>query len=274
MTASPLRFSKYEGLGNDFLVVEAEGASDLSAEDARALCDRRFGVGGDGVLLVWGARSGAYRMKVLNADGSVPEMCGNGLRCAALHVARARGGAAVSLSFETDAGPRGCEIDPADEARVASVTVDMGVVTVGETRTISLEGRAFTVTEANAGNPHAIVHESVSPPEHESVGRALATHASFPRGTNVEMVSWGRDAVDLVVYERGVGLTLACGTGACATVMVGCRQGKLDFGRPVEVRLPGGALVVTASPDGRVTMRGPARLVFEGEVSGWRARAR
>src|SRR5262245_52055573 len=123
-----LAFEKYEGLGNDFVVVEADRADAIPIERARALCDRRLGIGADGVLLVLPAATtdAAGRMVVVNADGSVPEMCGNGLRCVALHVARKRGIGRGTLTFDTDAGPKTCTIDDSEGAGV--VTVDMGVV--------------------------------------------------------------------------------------------------------------------------------------------------
>jgi diaminopimelate epimerase len=272
MGSPALRFAKYEGLGNDFIVVDGEDCPPLTPDDARALCDRRFGVGADGVLVVSGTRSDQARMRVMNADGSVPEMCGNGLRCAALHVARARGSVTAEIPFETDAGARPCVVDDTDGAGL--VTIDMGVVRVGETRDVHALGEVWTVTLADAGNPHAIVHAEVPRERHVAVGAALSTHSVFPRGTNVELVRFGEGAVDLVVFERGVGLTLACGTGACATVAVACRAGKLAYREEISVRLPGGTLFVTVEPDGRATMRGPARRVFEGEVRGWRANPR
>jgi diaminopimelate epimerase len=261
-----LAFHKYEGLGNDFVLVEAEREDDVSADRARALCDRRYGVGGDGVLLVLppsGAAAQA-RMKVINADGSVPEMCGNGLRCAVLHLARARGLREGELVFETGAGLRPCVID--DREGLGLVTVDMGVIRISETLALDLDGDVWELALADAGNPHAVTTRPATRPIIDAVGPRIATHPRFPAGTNVEFARFEEGAVDLVVYERGVGVTHACGTGACATVAVGVAAGHIAEGEEVTVRLPGGSLSVKVRADGRAIMRGPARHVFSGEA--------
>ena len=265
-----LAFHKYEGLGNDFVLVEADREDAVSLELARTLCDRRFGVGGDGVLLVLPPSSSAAhaRMRVLNADGSVPEMCGNGLRCAVLHVARRRQQTAGELTFDTDAGLRPCVID--DREGQGLVSVDMGIVRItGETRlSVGTDGEGpWELTLADAGNPHAITTRVATRAVIEAVGPRIATHPQFPAGTNVEFATFGNGKVDLVVWERGVGVTHACGTGACATVAVGVARGLVSKGEEITVKLPGGELFVTILEDGRAIMRGPARHVFSGQVS-------
>ena len=246
------RFAKYEGLGNDFVVIEGEPDS-VSKGDAVRLCDRRLGVGGDGVLVV----SSEPRMRVINADGSVPEMCGNGIRCVALHLAIARDIERGTIVIETDAGPRSCEIVRSND--LASVRVDMGNVRfVGERE---IDGRKLLV--GDAGNPHAIMFGEFSDADIDALGPRLATHSAFPAGTNVEFARVKDGAIDLVVWERGVGRTLACGTGACATAVVALAKG-LVRGPRVRVSLPGGALEI--EPGEPTFMTGPARLVFRGEV--------
>jgi diaminopimelate epimerase len=267
-----LAFHKYEGLGNDFVVVEVARESTVPVALARQLCDRRRGIGADGVLLVLPPRdpSLARRMVVINADGSVPEMCGNGLRCVALHVARqlnALGGATKELVFETDAGPKRCAID--DAAGAGRVAVDMGVVRFVEDIRLELDGDTWDLALADAGNPHAITLRASSRAQIEAVGPRIATHPRFPAGTNVEFtVVRSPTEMDLVVFERGVGITEACGTGACATVAVGVAKGWAAAEADVSVHLPGGTLLVRVGKDGRVTMTGPARHVFSG---GWTA---
>jgi diaminopimelate epimerase len=267
-----VRFDKYEGLGNDFVVVDAASDDDLSPAAVSALCDRHFGVGADGVLLVLPARSPACaaRMRVVNADGSVPEMCGNGLRCVALHLARRAGEArehanGLELRVETDAGERACRVDLGGTE--AMVTVDMGLVRVMGDRSVSFDGGSAVVAVADAGNPHAVLFGDFTRGDAERIGPRIATHPDFPRGTNVEFARAGADGIDVVVWERGVGITLACGTGACATAAVACDKGLVRRGRPVTVRLLGGPLEVTIEESGRATMRGPARHVFSGETS-------
>lgn len=261
-----LSFHKYEGLGNDFVLVEADREDAVPAELARSLCDRRRGVGGDGVLLVLppSTTTAHARMKVINADGSVPEMCGNGLRCAVVHLARARKLVQAEIVFDTDAGLRPCVVD--DREGGGLVTVDMGVIRLSEAITLDLDGDAWKLLLADAGNPHAITTRPTTREIIDAVGPRIATHPRFPAGTNVEFARYGDGRVDLVVYERGVGVTLACGTGACATVAVGVAEGHIKEGEEVTVRLPGGSLFVKVRADGRAIMRGPARHVFSGEV--------
>jgi diaminopimelate epimerase len=260
-------FAKYEGLGNDFVLVEASRDDLVSPAEAKALCDRRRGIGADGVVLVLPARGGHdARMRVINSDGSVPEMCGNGLRCAALFVARARSLTRGALTFETDAGPRACEVEASGDE--ATVTVDMGIVRVEDDVAIDVGDGIVTFTRADAGNPHAVTFARSSRAEAERIGPRVSTHAAFPRGANVGLARVREGALDLVVWERGAGLTLACGTGACAAAAVACAKGLVPYDRAVDVRLPGGTLVVTiARASGRATMRGPARHVFTGSVA-------
>jgi diaminopimelate epimerase len=262
-----VQFFKYEGLGNDFVVVEAKEESAVTPERAVAICDRRFGVGADGVLLVLPPRKADcdVRMRVLNADGSVPEMCGNGVRCVAVHVARARGQRDGNVRVDTDAGASSCALEDSDGEGV--VTVDMGVIRLFGDRAVDIDGKRVVVTVADAGNPHAVLFGAFTRVDVDHLGPRLATHPDFPRGTNVEFSHIAGDGIDLIVWERGVGITLACGTGACATAAVACAKGFLSWGAPIAVRLPGGRLDVTIDAARRATMRGPARFVFSGTLS-------
>jgi diaminopimelate epimerase len=259
-------FHKYEGLGNDFLLVQ-QASDEPPAFDVVRACDRHFGVGADGVLFVLPSREpgGDARMRVVNADGSVPEMCGNGVRCVALHLARARGAARATVVLETDAGRRECAVD--DSGGRGLVEVDMGLVRVGDDVTLAVEGRELTLTLSDAGNPHAILFGDFTAAEIDALGPRLATHPRFPAGTNVEFARVRGDGVDLVVWERGVGRTLACGTGACATVAAACARGRLATSTEATVRLPGGPLRVRIGGDGRATMTGPARRVVSGVLA-------
>jgi len=266
IASAPLRFEKYEGSGNDFLVIEAGDENAVPRDLAVALCDRHLGVGADGVLLVLPARSPecSARMRVINADGSIPEMCGNGARCVALHIAQ--GKRVAALRIETDAGIRDCQLQQGGGE--AMVTVDMGIVQVAEDCTLLIDGRSFVVAVANAGNPHAVLFGNFSRSDAEHLGPRIATHPSFPHGTNVEFARVGGERIDLLVWERGVGMTSACGTGACATVAVACHKGLARRGVPVTVVLPGGQLQIAVGDNGRTTLRGPARHVFSGQLAG------
>ncbi len=259
-------FEKYEGLGNDFIVVDMANDADVTDLDARGWCDRRRGVGGDGVLVILPAReSGAdARMRVLNADGSIAEMCGNGLRCAALHLARARGLQEGTLAIETDAGVRACVFERGGDEAV--VVADMGIVRVTGEIDVAIDGVRVALTCADAGNPHAVTFREMTRAEFEMLGPRLSAAPEFPGGVNVEVAQVIDDVIDVRVWERGAGATLACGTGACAVVAVACAKGMVDRDA-VRVRLPGGELLVRHDrASGRTTMRGGARRVFSGTV--------
>jgi diaminopimelate epimerase len=267
MASAGRSFAKYEGLGNDFLVIDAITDDAVSPEEAARLCDRHFGVGGDGVLLVLPPRDPAHtaRMKVLNADGSVPEMCGNGLRCVALHVALSGRLADGPMNLETDAGLRPATLSR--EGAKASVRVDMGVVRFLGMRKVATSIGDVEVALGDAGNPHAILFGDYAPADVRRLGPELATHAAFPDGTNVEFCRVTDEAIEVVVWERGVGLTLACGTGACAVAVVACATGRWKSPAAVPVRLPGGTLLVEPGVGQASTwMTGPARRVFEGRL--------
>lgn len=262
-----LRFGKYEGIGNDFLVVEAESERALAPEQARVLCDRHYGVGGDGVLLsAPPITPGAHgRMVVLNADGSRPEGCGNGLRCVALSIARKLGRERAELVIDTDAGPRTALVE--SRGAIADVTVSMGKATrEGEVRA-QHRGEELVFQRVSMGNPHAIVFD-VSCTEQELDELGPRVSKSLAGGSNVEIVrATGPAAFDVLVWERGVGRTLACGTGAAAVAALAALSGRAPYETPITLRLPGGPLELTvAREDLSVTLRGPARYVFSGEV--------
>jgi len=257
---SSLRFCKYEGLGNDFVLVDTPNEDLLSPALAVKICDRHRGVGADGVILNLPALPGGYpRMRIYNADGSIPEMCGNGIRCVALHLARG----SSSLIIQSDAGPRLCEVD----LEAGTIRVDMGVVRVGASVALRVADRTVQLQEANAGNPHAVTFDEFTVEDHRTLGPLLGTHAQFPQGANIEFLRHTATGLDVVVWERGSGLTQACGTGACAAAAVAAHRGLVVYGQPVNVRLPGGALRITCEANGQTFMEGPARKVFEGSLN-------
>jgi diaminopimelate epimerase len=261
------RFTKYEGLGNDFLVVDAPDDSLLDANRVQRICDRHFGVGGDGVLLVTPPRSLGARatMVVLNADGSRPEMCGNGLRCVALHLAAHDRAEGVSFIVDTDAGPRLVAVERSDGG--GSVSVGMGRAQPEPDFAAEFRGKSLKFSSVSMGNPHAISFDTeLDEAALDELGPAVS--ARFPQGTNVELVTTRDErTLDVIVWERGVGRTLACGTGACAVAVAAARQGRVPFDTEIAVRLPGGVLHITVARETLdVTMRGPARQVFSGEV--------
>lgn len=289
-----MRFAKYHGLGNDFVIVDlraAGGDGAPSAQDpevVRAVCDRRFGVGGDGILAVLPAQTaGAHaRMRVLNADGGEAEMCGNGLRCVVRYLYERDPALALeALTIDTGAGPLTCRV-ATENGEVSLVTVDMGrprlargeIPMTGPASErcveapIEIGGRALQLTGVSMGNPHAVafVDETGAALRAlaETAGPPLEVHGWFPRKTNVEFARvHAPDDLELVVWERGVGITLACGTGACATAVAACLTGRSPTDTDLRVRLLGGDLVIRVPADySTVLMTGPATHVFDAEI--------
>lgn len=258
----PLRFWKYHGLGNDFVVVE--GPPLMTPERAFRLCDRRRGVGGDGVLTILPAEEGGTaRMHVYNSDGSVAAMCGNGIRCVARHLAEARR-LDGDLLLETDSGTRRCTIHRGADGAVAAVTVDMGTARLEGEQDFEVGPERFHALRVNMGNPHAVIFDGPVRSRAESFGPAI--ELLVPGGVNVGFAQPAEGGLDLAVWERGAGLTDACGTGACAAAVAAVRAGRIRGGGPVSVRLPGGLLEVTVGDDLSVRMKGPAERVFQGET--------
>jgi diaminopimelate epimerase len=255
-------FEKWEGLGNDFVVVRSDELAP-SPELARRLCDRRRGIGADGVLFVSEAPA---RMIVLNADGSRPEMCGNGLRCVAGFLAG--DGAEAELVVATDAGDKRCAVERAGDGEVV-VTVAMGVARALPELAVDVDGRTYRFARIDVGNPHAVTFEDLDETSFDAFAPVVATTPA--EGINVELCRLDRSSreprIEVVVWERGVGRTLACGTGACAVAAAACDADLAPFDAPIRVALPGGELAITVAHGSRaLTMRGPARRVFRGEV--------
>lgn len=261
-------FDKYEALGNDFVAVEASSADALDAAQARRLCDRHFGVGADGVLLVLPPASGASRarMAVLNADGTRPEMCGNGLRCVALHLALRDRAAAISYGIDTDAGALLAQVEREGDAAQVALAMGRGVL-LGE-HSAQFGGQRHRFARVSVGNPHAVLFDAALG-DADVDALAPRVSAELSGGSNVEFATQrGPRTFDLAVWERGVGRTLACGTGAAATAVAAAATGRAPFDEPIALRLPGGTLEVTVERDTlAVRLRGPARRVFHGELA-------
>ncbi|HUF33671.1 MAG TPA: diaminopimelate epimerase [Acidimicrobiales bacterium] len=265
-----MHLTKHHGLGNDFLVLlDLEGTRPIDAEMARALCDRRRGVGADGLIRVTSGADGAdVVMELRNSDGSEAEMSGNGIRCLGQAVARARGVTELDLLVATDGGSRRLAVIPGADDRTVSVEVDMGEVREGPARDPDAPAPSPAPLEAvtlDLGNPHLVL--LVDDPwavAIETEGPALEAH--HPQGINVEWVApvAGRpDTIGLRVWERGAGVTEACGTGACAAAHAANRWGLV--GKRVTVEMPGGAVEVVLAGDG-ATLVGPATYVATIEV--------
>jgi diaminopimelate epimerase len=258
------RAFKYEGLGNDFVLLDRRRTgNDISAETARALCNRRRGVGADGVLVLLPSPLAQARMVVHNADGSLAEMCGNGLRCVVKHLLDAEPGS-ETVEIETGAGVLASRAFRRD-GEVEEVEVELGPARI-LFRDRHVPGLSFPATAISMGNPHLVLLGA--PPEVvREHGPRLEHLPEFPERTNVEAVSRSAEGLRVDVWERGAGLTDACGTGAAAAVVAAVLA---DWIRPeafVTARLPGGLLAVRVSADLlRTTLRGPARFVFSADL--------
>jgi diaminopimelate epimerase len=265
MTPVPaLRFVKYQAIGNDFIVVD--GPLMTSARAVR-LCDRKRGIGADGVLTVSRPRfpGATASMHIFNADGSIARMCGNGIRCVARHLADA-GNLSGELTIDTDAGPRTCTVHRGADGQVDAISVEMGPARLGESERFTVGEEKLTALRVNLGNPHAVLFDEPTRERAGEIGPAI--ERQVPGGVNVGFARPVPGGIELVVWERGCGLTEACGTGACAAAVASVHSGTSPAETPLEVRLPGGALTITVSADlTRVTMRGPAEPVYQGETS-------
>lgn len=274
-----MQFSKMHGAGNDFVVVNGfkETVKDVEAA-SRLVCDRHFGVGADGLILILPSATADFRMRIINSDGSEPEMCGNGIRCAARYVYENGLTDKTKITFETLAGPIKPELVLAD-GKITGVKVDMGKPRLsrgeipltgpaGEPAMnvpVVVDGKTYTGIGVSMGNPHFVVFvDDVMAVDLPAVGPKLETNPLFPRKTNVEFAQVvNRREIRMRVWERGAGITLACGTGTCATVVAAALSGRTD--RTALVHLDGGDLTIEWAEDDRVFMTGPAVEVFRGE---------
>ncbi len=265
-----VRFTKMQGAGNDFVVIDATGSPfALTAAQIRKLGDRRFGVGADQILVVEPAVSAGvdFAYRIFNgADGAEVEQCGNGARCFVRFLHERQLSAKPTIRVETVNGV--LELEARDDGRV---TVDMGAPSAFAVEAIEIGGRRVEMATLSMGNPHAVQFVAdVDAAPVASLGPLIERHPHFPRGVNAGFAQIvDRSHIKLRVYERGAGETLACGSGACAAVVAGIRLGLLD--ERVEVEVRGGTLTiewpgVTQSHDAHVRMTGPAETVFEGEI--------
>ena len=259
-----MKFVKMHGLGNDFIIIDSRKESlegmDL-AQLAVKFCDRHFGIGADGILIALPSSNADVKMRIFNSDGSEAEMCGNGIRCFAKYIYEGLDKKKELISVETLAGtmlPSMIE----HKGKLAIVEVDMG-----EPKDIKMaKVKGYDATLVSMGNPHCVIFsDDLNKIDLAATGPNIETDKMFPKRTNVEFVKIeNRKEITIKVWERGAGETLACGTGACASVVAGVKANKLD--REVLVHLPGGNLDIEWQEDGHVILRGPAETVFEGSI--------
>ena len=276
-----MKFTKMHGTGNDYIYINGfEEKLENPSEAAVKLSDRRFGIGSDGLILILPSDVADCRMEMFNADGSIGKMCGNGIRCVAKYVYDRGLVKKDVLRVETRSGVKTLQLR-VEDGKVASVRVNMGQpeldpekipVLFSKDRMVDEEvytpsGNVWRVTCVSMGNPHAVIFvDDVEGLNLPAIGPEMEKHAMFPERANIEFVQvTGPHEVQMRVWERGSGETLACGTGACACAVASVLTGKAD--RDVTVHLRGGDLHVFWDPDtDDVYMEGPAAFVFDGTV--------
>lgn len=283
-----MKFTKMQGCGNDYVYVDGareQIPAEKKPELVRSLSDRHFGIGGDGVIFINPSEEADFEMEMYNMDGSRSEMCGNGIRCVAKFVYDKKMTDKTSLSIESCGKIKYIDLtiekkSDSERGEVSLVKVNMGapilkaeqVPVLSENEQvidekIEVAGREYRMTCVSMGNPHAIVFmDQVADLEIEKIGPLFENHVRFPNRTNTEFIRIiDRHTVEMRVWERGTGETLACGTGACATVVACVLNGLTDH--EVTVKLLGGELLIRWDrEENLVYMTGPAKIVFEGEI--------
>jgi diaminopimelate epimerase len=273
-----LNFIKMEGLGNDFIVLHRLSGESIQPiiKQCVKLCDRKFGIGADGIIFILPSKKADFRMRIFNSDGSEAEMCGNGIRCCLLYAQTMRLSKKQSITFETKAGIIATEFT---KKRLVRVNMGKPVLESSKIPTIKkscqvimhdlqVDCKLFKITAVSMGNPHAVVYTDEITDELVSFwGPKIEKHPFFPKKTNVEFVKvLSNSEIQMRVWERGCGETLSCGTGACASVVSGIINNL--HGNSVTVHLRGGDLLVEwdGNETSPVYMTGPAKIVFSGSV--------
>ena len=280
-----MHFTKLQGLGNDFVLLDARSMtiSDWS-ELANNMCDRHFGIGSDGLLLLLDSETADFRMRMFNPDGSEAEACGNGLRCLVRYIAGTNLNKSDDLLIETKSGIRKAILTGRETTSLIQVSMgqpcfepDKIPVVVEPNRghvfdimlgdyPFSMAGENLKLNFVSMGNPHAVcfISEPVAQVPLEILGPKIENNDLFPRGVNFEVVRMtGHDKCEMRVWERGAGETLACGSGACAVAVAARTKGLA--GDRLEIKLPGGSAELFWDGKGEVWLTGPARMVFVGE---------
>lgn len=275
-----IRFTKMEGIGNDYVYIDATKESiDLTPEQIQKISNRNYGVGGDGVIFIRSSKSGDFKMDMYNSDGSYSEMCGNGVRCVGMFVHDKGLTTKLNPIIETGKGLLELQLERISP-KTFSVTVDMGapILTPSQipikwknensviNQTLEVNGQSLKFTSLSMGNPHAVIFvENADEFDVIGIGSAIEKNSIFPKRVNVEFVSMkGTDHLYQRTWERGAGETLACGTGACAVAVAANLTGRT--GKKVQIDLRGGTLYIEWTQKGNILMSGPATTVFEGEI--------
>ena len=269
-----MKFTKMQGLGNDYLYFFEEVPENV-AQLAIRLSDRHFGAGSDGLIYICKSDVADFKMRIFNADGSEAMMCGNGIRCVGKYVYDRGYTDKTTLYVESMSGVKILQLKVVD-GKVKEVTVDMGQSTFEEEKEIDVNLKEYLSADAlkvklipvSMGNPHAVIFtDDAENAPLTTLGAAIEKHEAFPGGVNVEFVQViSPTELRMRVWERGSGITMACGTGTCASVMAAVSKGFCNYNTPVRVHLDGGDLIIEIKEDNRVFMTGPAEFVYDAEV--------
>lgn len=275
-----IKFTKMQGLGNDYVYIDAIN-QDIKKESELALfvSDRHYGIGSDGLILICKSKIADFKMKMFNPDGSEAEMCGNGIRCVGKFVYDKGLTQKTLITIETLAGIKKLKLN-LENGEVKNVKVDMGEPILEAEKIpvcsdekiiknlkINVEDMEFNITAVSMGNPHAVIFiKNIEKFNVEKYGKQIENNILFPKRTNVEFVEIiNKEKVKMRVWERGTGETLACGTGACATIVAGVLNNFIE--RKANVELLGGILEIEWNKeDNHIYMTGEAKTVFEGEL--------
>ncbi len=254
------------GLGNDYLYVFGEPPENVK-DVCIKLSDRHFGAGSDGMIYISSSDVADFRMRIFNADGSEAKMCGNGIRCVGKYVYDKGYTYKTHLTVETLSGIKTLVLKVRN-GKAAGASVDMGRAEVSDELNIRAGDKEVTGIPVSVGNPHFVVFiDDAGSVPLDSIGPLIEKHEAFPEGVNVEFVEvLGVNKLRMRVWERGSGITLACGTGACATAAAAVSEGICRADEPITVALDGGDLEIIVSRDFDIVMTGPAETVYEGEA--------
>ena len=261
-----MNFTKMHGLGNDYLYVYGE-VPDNAAELSEKLSERHFGAGSDGMIYISRSDIADFKMRIFNADGSEAKMCGNGIRCVGKYVYDKGYTDKKVISVETLSGVKHLALQVVN-GKVKNVTVNMGQAKSKKPIELSVAGEKVSLIPVSIGNPHAVIFvDDIETAPLSRLGPEIEHHEAFPDGVNVEFVEiLGRDKLRMKVWERGSGVTMACGTGACASVMAAIDAKHCHYNETVSVLLDGGTLKIQISSDTTVQMTGPAETIYEGKT--------
>ena len=261
-----MKFTKMHGLGNDYLYVYGEAPENVT-ELSRILSERHLGAGSDGMIYISKSDIADFKMRIFNADGSEAKMCGNGIRCVGKYVYDKGYTDKKFLRIETLSGIKHLTLQIVG-SKVKNVMVDMGKAEVEKPMSLTIDGNEVVLIPVSVGNPHAVIFvNDIKTAPLTTLGPKIEHHEVFPGGVNVEFVEViEEDRLRMRVWERGSGVTLACGTGACASVMAAISANYCHYDETISVELDGGILKIQIAVDNTIFMTGPAETIYEGET--------